>query len=188
MKVYRSATRYVSRRTSGVARPAARSLGNAATRNASLLVTTMRTRPITKADFDLIVEVIDRWWGGPISTFAHPIFFYELGDKALVVEDQERMIGFLLGFVAHEPVRTGYVHLVGIHPEHRRRGVGRRLYQIFSDACVAAGCERLKAISALGNQSLLRFYLALGWNAVEIEDYAGPGRKRVVFTKQLRIP
>ncbi len=51
------------------------------------LCASMQPRRITKADFDQIVEVIDRWWGGPISTFAHPIFFYELGDKALVVED-----------------------------------------------------------------------------------------------------
>ena len=46
----------------------------------------MQTREITKEDFDEIVEVIDRWWGGPISTFAHPIFFHELGDNALIVE------------------------------------------------------------------------------------------------------
>ena len=52
--------------------------------------TLMRTRRITKGDFDRIVEVIDHWWGGPISTFAHPIFFYELGARALIAEDPER--------------------------------------------------------------------------------------------------
>jgi len=56
----------------------------------------MHTRKITKGDFDHIVEVIDRWWGGPISTFAHPIFFYELGENALIVEHDEELIGFLL--------------------------------------------------------------------------------------------
>src|SRR6202042_2621936 len=96
----------------------------------------MNVRRIAKADFDRIVEVIDHWWGGPISTFAHPIFFYELGGAALVVEEGSLMIGFLLGFVvagtgAAPPARSqaggrcGYVHLVGIHPDFRRRGVGR---------------------------------------------------------------
>jgi L-amino acid N-acyltransferase YncA len=147
----------------------------------------MQTRRITKADFDTIVEVIDRWWGGPISTFAHPIFFYELGDKALVVEaDDGEIIGFLLGFVAREPSLTGYVHLVGIHTDHRRRGVGRLLYQAFTETCQAAGCERLKAITTIGNEGSIRFHLALGWAAQETDDYAGPGRKRVVFTKSLR--
>src|SRR6478609_288967 len=110
----------------------------------------MRTRRITKADFDRIVEVIDHWWGGPIGTFAHPIFFYELGERALVVESDDephQMIGFLLGFIDFEPVRTGYIHLVGIHPDHRRRGVGRLLYRDFIEACRSAGCARMKAIA-----------------------------------------
>lgn len=145
----------------------------------------MQSRRITKVDFDRIVEVIDHWWGGPIGTFAHPIFFYELGDKALVVENEGQMIGFLLGFIDYEPVRTGYIHLVGIHPDFRRRGVGRLLYRDFVEECRRAECVRMKAITTLGNEGSLRFHLALGWNAVEVEDYAGPGRKRIVFTKDL---
>ncbi len=146
----------------------------------------MQTRKITKADFDTIVEVIDRWWGGPISTFAHPIFFYELGEHAQVVEADDQIIGFLLGFIASESsLLTGYVHLVGIHPDYRRRGVGRLLYETFTDACQSAGCQRMKAITTLGNEGSIRFHLAQGWAAKEIEDYAGPGRKRIVFTRAL---
>jgi len=152
----------------------------------------MRTRRITKPDFDRIVEVIDHWWGGPISTFAHPIFFYELGKHALIAEedasdggDDEGMIGFLLGFIAQEPVRTGYVHLVGIHPDHRRRGVGRVLYKTFTEECRAAGCERMKAITTMGNEGSIQFHLALGWETHEIHDYAGPGRTRMVFARKL---
>jgi GNAT superfamily N-acetyltransferase len=145
----------------------------------------MHTRRITKADFDNIVSVIDHWWGGPISTFAHPIFFYELGEFALVAEEDGKMIGFLLGFVARQPTVTGYVHLVGIHPDHRRQGVGRVLYRQFVDDCRAAGCLRMKAITTHGNEGSIRFHLALGWTVVEVEDYAGPGRKRLVFTRDL---
>jgi ribosomal protein S18 acetylase RimI-like enzyme len=145
----------------------------------------MNVRRITKADFDRIVEVIDHWWGGPIGTFAHPIFFYELGDQALVVEQGPEMIGFLLGFVVPSPERTGYVHLVGIHPEYRRRGVGRRLYDRFTQECQTGGCVRMKAITTPGNEGSIRFHVALGWNAQEVDDYAGPGRRRIVFTKPL---
>jgi GNAT superfamily N-acetyltransferase len=145
----------------------------------------MNVRRITKADFDRIVEVIDHWWGGPIGTFAHPIFFYELGDQALVVEQGPEMIGFLLGFVVPSPARTGYVHLVGINPDHRRRGVGRLLYEQFTEECRAAGCVRMKAITTPGNEGSIRFHVALGWNVQEVDDYAGPGRRRIVFTKPL---
>jgi GNAT superfamily N-acetyltransferase len=155
----------------------------------------MKVRRITKPDFDRIVEVIDHWWGGPIGTFAHPIFFYELGDHALVVEQGVEMIGFLLGFITPgrdapgatpaDVVRTGYVHLVGIHPEHRRRGVGRLLYDRFTEDCRTARCVRMKALTTHGNEGSIRFHVALGWNAQEVDDYAGLGRRRIVFTKPL---
>ncbi len=145
----------------------------------------METRKISKADFDVIVEVIDRWWGGPISTLAHPIFFYELGELAHVMVDDGQIIGFLLGFIAHEPAKTGYVHLVGIHPDFRRKGVGRQLYDSFAKACATAGCERLKAITTPGNEASLRFHSAQGWGVKEVEDYAGVARRRVVFTKEI---
>jgi GNAT superfamily N-acetyltransferase len=147
----------------------------------------MNVRRITKADFDRIVEVIDHWWGGPIGTFAHPIFFYELGEHALVVEQGSEMIGFLLGFpvAPKAEAKTGYVHLVGIHPDYRRRGVGRLLYDRFTQECVAAGCVRMKAITTPGNEGSIRFHVALGWNVQEIDDYAGPGRRRIVFTRTI---
>lgn len=154
----------------------------------------MNVRRIAKVDFDRIVEVIDHWWGGPIGTFAHPIFFYELGNEALMVENGSEMIGFLLGFLvaptspsgtADTAERTGYVHLVGIHPDHRRRGVGRLLYDRFTEGCRTARCTRMKAITTPGYEGSIRFHVALGWTVEDIEDYAGPGRRRVVFTKPL---
>jgi GNAT superfamily N-acetyltransferase len=157
----------------------------------------MNVRRITKRDFDRIVEVIDHWWGGPIGTFAHPIFFYELGDQALVIEQGADTIGFLLGFIGPQAdpgagassnvPRTGYVHLVGIHPEYRRRGVGRQLYDRFVDECREAKCVRMKAITTPGNEGSIRFHVALGWNMQDVEDYAGPGRRRIVFTKPLTV-
>jgi GNAT superfamily N-acetyltransferase len=157
----------------------------------------MDVRRITKGDFDRIVEVIDHWWGGPISTFAHPIFFHELGGQALVVEEGAEMIGFLLGFVVSSnagadgaassapEVRNGYVHLVGIHPDFRRRGVGRLLYDRFTSDCRAAQCVAMKAITTPGHEGSIRFHVALGWDAQEVDDYAGPGRRRIVFSKRL---
>jgi ribosomal protein S18 acetylase RimI-like enzyme len=156
----------------------------------------MDVRSITKGDFDRVVEVIDHWWGGPISTFAHPIFFYELGGAGLVVEEGAQMIGFLLGFVVSGAStgmrgrgdgesRSGYVHLVGIHPDFRRRGVGRLLYDRFTQDCRAAQCVSMKAITTPGYEGSIRFHVALGWDVQEVEDYAGPGRRRIVFTKRL---
>lgn len=144
----------------------------------------MQTRPLIKSDYDQIVQVIDRWWGGPTSALAHPIFFYELGRLARVVERDGLMVGFLFGFICPD-ASVGYVHLVGIHPDHRRHGVGKLLYQSFEEDCQREGCRELKAITTLGNEASVRFHQALGWTMSETEDYAGPGRMRIVFRRDL---
>jgi GNAT superfamily N-acetyltransferase len=144
----------------------------------------LTTRPLEKADYDEVVRVIDRWWGGPTSALAHPIFFYELGKLARVVEHDGQLVGFLFGFVAPDgPV--GYVHIVGIHPDYRRRGVARLLYTAFEADCKHLGARRMKAITTLGNEGSVRFHEALGWSQATVEDYAGPGRQRIVFQKDL---
>ena len=147
----------------------------------------MDTRPLAKADYDQIVRVIDRWWGGPTSALAHPMFFYELGRLARVVENDGLLVGFLLGFICPD-ASVGYVHLVGIHPDYRRRGVGKVLYQTFEEDCRAAACMRLKAITTLGNEGSIAFHKATGWSVTMVEDYAGPARPRVVFQKNLTEP
>ena len=147
----------------------------------------MTTRPVTKADYDHIVRVIDHWWGGPSSALAHPIFFYELGETAMVIEAEGQLVGFLFGFISPQGP-TGYVHLVGIHPEFRRQHVGSKLYKSFELACARAGCLKLKAITTSGNEGSIRFHVAQGWNMEERADYAGAGRTRIVFTKQVSPP
>lgn len=144
----------------------------------------MQTRPLTQPDYQHIVSVIDRWWGGPSGALAHPIFFHELGRLARVVEDEGKLVGFLFGFVSpDQPV--GYVHLVGIHPDYRRRGVGTLLYAAFEEDCRREKCTGLKAITTAANEGSVRFHQVQGWAMQEVEDYAGPGRRRVVFTKAL---
>jgi GNAT superfamily N-acetyltransferase len=145
----------------------------------------MITRPLVKRDYDQIVQVIDRWWGGPTGSLAHPLFFYELGSMAKVVEHDGLLVGFLFGFIAPGPPRVGYVHLVGVHPDYRRRGVARILYQTFEEDCRAQGCVDLKGIMTTGNEGAIAFHKANGWQATHVEDYAGPARPRVVLQKTL---
>ncbi len=147
----------------------------------------MQTRGITQGDFHHIVSVIDQWWGGPTSALAHPLFFYEFGRHAVIAEDEEegRMAGFLLGFVTDGDARVAYVHLVGIDPAFRRRGVGRTLYQEFTRQAREAGAVRIKAITTPGNQASVDFHKALGYSVELVSDYAGPNRARYVFLRDL---
>lgn len=152
----------------------------------------MRIRGITKSDYDHVVSVLDRWWGGLSREQAHPIFFHELGRHALIADDPVpgsdapgQPIGFLLGLVTDGPPPTAYVHLVGIDPEHRRRGVGKRLYEVFVDRAARAGATRVKAITNVGNDGSIAFHRALGFSVESDAEYAGPGRPRVVFVRSI---
>lgn len=147
----------------------------------------MIIRGITKADYDHIVSVLDNWWGGPSPERANPFFYYELGERALIAETDGEVAGFLLGLVSCS-METGYVHQVGIHPEHRRKGVGKALYEHFAQSCARAGATELKAIGMVGHEGAMTFHTALGFVAEEVADYAGPGRARVVFKKELAPP
>jgi ribosomal protein S18 acetylase RimI-like enzyme len=148
----------------------------------------MRTRGITKEDYDEIVSVMDHWWGGPSGIKPLPIFFYEFGEYALIAEEGGTMVGFLLGFVTEQQPRVGYIHLIGIHPQFRRRGVARSLYEEFARRAEALGVTRLKAITTMGNEGSVEFHRSLEFRVEEVNDYAGPGRGRYVFTREIARP
>jgi ribosomal protein S18 acetylase RimI-like enzyme len=157
----------------------------------------MRIRALSKADYAFIVSVLDRWWGGPSRELAHPMFYYELGHEALIGEIEGEVAGFLFGFHSrsHDAMSMNddtrpiaYIHMVGIHPDHRRRGVGKALYDAFTDRARSAGAVRLKAITNVGNEGSIEFHRALGFSVVEDPDYAGTSRARIVFTKELFLP
>jgi ribosomal protein S18 acetylase RimI-like enzyme len=145
----------------------------------------MLLRDLEKRDYDQVVQIIDRWSGGPTSSLVHPFLFYELGRLAQVVERESQLVGFLFGFLSQTEDPVGYVHLVGVHPDFRRRGIGRLLYSKFEADSRVHGCRALKAMTAPGNESATAFHKALGFAAELFEGYAGPGRPRVVFSKSI---
>jgi L-amino acid N-acyltransferase YncA len=59
------------------------------------------------------------------------------------------------------------------------------LYAAFEDDCRRERVVELKAVTNLGNEASIRFHDALGWTRADVEDYAGPGRMRIVFTRPL---
>ena len=145
----------------------------------------MLARSLVKEDYDQIVTVIDKWSGGPSAVLAHPVFFHELGSLAKVVEHDQTLVGFLFGFISERRPVQGYIHLFGIHPEFRRRGVGRTLFTSFEQDSKARGCVSLRSITLPGNDNVVSFQQSLGWTSTFVEDYAGPGRPRIVFEKRL---
>jgi ribosomal protein S18 acetylase RimI-like enzyme len=97
--------------------------------------------------------------------------------------------GFLIGFLSQDRAAEGYIHFVGVAPDERRRGTGRRLYVRFFATCRAAGRDCVRCVTSPTNTLSIAFHEAMGF-AIERSDgelakpdYDGPGVPRVAFVR-----
>jgi GNAT superfamily N-acetyltransferase len=126
-----------------------------------------------------------RYWGERDLRALHlTALVQEFGATCLVARADDGIRGYLFGFVT--PDHTGYVHLIATRDDTRGTGLGRTLYQAFTGAARGQGAVRLKAITSVTNEGSIAFHRSLGFDARVVEDYDGPGRPRVVFTRDLR--
>ncbi|KQV94010.1 GNAT family N-acetyltransferase [Streptomyces sp. Root369] len=126
-----------------------------------------------------------RYWGERDLRVLHlTALVQEFGATCLVARAEDGIRGYLFGFVT--PDYTGYVHLIATRDDTRGTGLGRTLYEAFTEAARGQGAVRLKAITSVTNEGSIAFHRSLGFDARVVEDYDGPGRPRVVFTRDLR--
>ena len=78
----------------------------------------------------------------------------------------ERIVGQLeMRLVQHEP-HVGYVSLVYVIPEYRRRGVGHVLHEHAAAVCRERGMRLMRLSVATSNVPAMVFYRKLGWSVV----------------------
>ena len=93
----------------------------------------IETRNLREADHGEIVAVVDDWWGGRhVSDKLPRLFFRYFRDTSFVLEDDSRIFAFLIGLIP-ENQKESYIHFAGVHPEHRKNGLAKRLYEKFFD-------------------------------------------------------
>lgn len=59
------------------------------------------------------------------------LFFVHFCETSFIAEIDQKIIGFLIGFLSQSHSEEAYIHFVGIHPDCRKQGVGSALYQQF---------------------------------------------------------
>ena len=142
---------------------------------------------IVSADVDDLHQVLEdhaRYWGErDLRALHQPVLVREFGATCLVARAEEVAADAVLGFVT--PDHTGYVHLIATRDDSRGTGVGRRLHTHFAELARGQGAVRLKAITSVTNEGSIAFHRTLGFDARVVEDYDGPGRPMVVFTRSL---
>ncbi len=159
----------------------------------------LRFRRPHEADHAFLVRHVDEWWGGRRLRFLLPrLWLQHFTGTSWVAEDEAgRIVGFLVGFVSPDRPTDAYVHMVATSPNHRRRGIGRQLYEQFFADVADRGVHRVLAITWPGNRVSLDFHRRLGFRPDDSPgtvpaygvpahlDYDGEGEDRTLLIRSL---
>jgi ribosomal protein S18 acetylase RimI-like enzyme len=115
------------------------------------------------------------------------LFFVHFEGTSYVVDREDgQLAAFLIGFQSQSDPHEAYILLVGVAPDQRGEGLGRRLYERFFEDALADGRTVVRCVTSPVNQGSVAFHKALGFEVEKLaEDYDGPGEDRVLFVKRL---
>jgi ribosomal protein S18 acetylase RimI-like enzyme len=143
-------------------------------------------RPARSDDYDRIAAVADDWWGRPILAVLPRLFLDHFHRTSRVAEAERELRGFVIGFGSPSEPAQAYIHFVGVHPDERRHGLARQLYEEFFTLSRADGRRQVSAITSPLNEGSIAFHRRLGFTVTgPVVDYNGPGQHRMVFTRSL---
>ena len=120
-------------------------------------------RPIP-GDWDRVMAVMPEWWGGrDLRGMLPHVFFEHFRSTSLIAEHEDRLLGFLVGFMCPDHGDEAYIHFVGTDPSWRRAGLGSDLYRRFFTLARADGRSVVRAVTAPVNAGSIAFHQALGF-------------------------
>ena len=154
----------------------------------------------TEDDQPTIVSQIDDWFAGRhVRHLLGRTWFRHTASTSWVVERPDgTIVGLLLGQLSQDRPTEAILHLVAVHPSHRRRGIGRALVDSFVADVAAARVETVTAVGWPGEPIATAFFGSLGFQPAAgpgsqnrygtpaWPDYEAPGEDRVLFVRQLR--
>ncbi len=156
----------------------------------------MEFRNARPSDYEQLVSVVDAWWGGrDMATILPRQFLEHFNDTSFVAEQNGLIAGFLVGYQPPSHPYIGYVHFIGVHPEHRRHGIAGWLYKIFAGELKKRGARVISGITADINKLSQAAHRGMGFKFKDSDtvidsipvhlDYDGKGRHRVIFYKNM---
>ncbi|MBT8349635.1 MAG: GNAT family N-acetyltransferase [Deltaproteobacteria bacterium] len=159
---------------------------------ARLLPKGFELRNSTQSDHQRINGVLKVWWGGRDLTWMLPkLFLIHFCNTSFVIEKDEALIAFLIGFLSPSRVKEGYIHFAGVHPDFRGIGIGEYLYDRFFGICKASSRNIIRACTSPVNKGSIEFHKKIGFNIsdgnAEIDgiqvtlDYNKPNDPKVLF-------
>lgn len=127
-------------------------------------------RPLRRGDHAAVVALLDVCGLHPRTRGrdSRPAFERQLGSNRtlyLGAFDGSRLIGIVLG--THDS-RKGWINRLAVHPEYRRRGIGRRLVRACERGLWDLGLGVFAALVEQGNDPSMAFFESLGYESTRI--------------------
>jgi GNAT superfamily N-acetyltransferase len=159
----------------------------------------MTFRHPSEADQPRIVGLVDEWFGGRrVRHLVVRAWFRHVASTSWLAEDEDGApIGFLLGYRSQDRPDEAVLHLIGVHPSHRRRGIGRALMESFLADVAAGGARSVTGLAWPGDPIPIAFFRALDfrpdagpgsqnlYGTPAFPDYEADGEDRIVFVRAL---
>jgi len=121
-------------------------------------------RTADPSDSDAVIAAITDWWPGIHMVHAVcPQLFEHFGDTCIIVEDDDGLIGFLVGFMSQRFSDAGYVHYAGVRPGHRGAGLGTEMYTRFAHVTRDHGKTEVLAETGAWNVQSIAFHKRVGF-------------------------
>lgn len=149
-------------------------------------------------DFLIIAELAEKC--PPMATernSIYHIFTKYFKNTCLVAVNGNKIVAFLLGFISQVNRREGYLHLLCVHPQWRKKGIAKVLVDKYCHILRQNGCRKVILITSPKNSVAINLYKKLGFkayngmNTIQIgdirvfKDYNGKDDHKVIFQKML---
>jgi ribosomal protein S18 acetylase RimI-like enzyme len=159
-------------------------------------VEALHIRHAEPSDYQPIISVINDWWDGRnMSNMLPKLFFVHFRETSFVAESSGKIVGFLIGFLSQTFQVEAYIHFAGVHPDYRKMGLGRSLYERFFEVAKNLGRTVVRCVTSPVNKGSIAFHLRMGFSIERVEtiaegisvakNYDGRGGDRVLFFKTL---
>ena len=152
----------------------------------------LKIRHSTPSDHHKIISVLQDWWGGRDLTRMLPkLFLIHFCNTSFIIEKEDVLLAFLIGFFSPSRKNEGYIHFAGVHPDFRDRGLGKCLYDYFFGLCKENGRSIIKACTSPVNKGSVEFHKKIGFEILAGDavidgipvtlDYNRPDDPKVLF-------
>ncbi|KIV59694.1 hypothetical protein TS64_01700 [Aneurinibacillus migulanus] len=116
-------------------------------------------------------------------------------DTSFVLEENDEIVAFLVGFVSQAYRQQAYIHFIGVHPDYWKQNAAKQLYDIVFQKVKQCGCTEVHCVTSPINKGSIAFHTKIGFqiqqgdcevNGISVmTNYDGRGQDHVLFVKRI---